>query len=429
MTGSTHPDQTVSTASVASIVAPAPALPWSAAGRSRRTWAYPASTGGRDLRIDFLRGLAVLFVVVDHIDTPSLYHLISHERIGAVSGAELFVVFSGVVLGMVHRRRAIEDGWRSVATRMWSRALLLYATCLAVMLAAYVSSFLPFINGDVLTTWTDEGTGTTYPMYPTPPLLLDYPVPPPAVFDILFLNVGPFQFNVIGLYVVLLGLAPLAFYLLLHGRWWIVTGLSWSLYIANIYLDARIFRSQFEGPFPLLSWQVLFLSGMVVGFFWKSIIAWFDRPVGRMTIIVSVVLALAFLFYSWNNPGLAQDPFALRFSVIPQDTFWRTYESWFRRDSLGILRVANVAVLVVVAYALLSRCWVPLNRALGWLLVPLGGATLYVFILHLLFALIVGSLPVLQGASVWINTVAHTVIILSLWLMVKYRVLFRWIPR
>ena len=426
MTGSTHAGQAVATASDASVVAPA--LPWSA-GRSRRTWAYPATTGDRDLRIDFLRGLAVLFVVVDQIDIASLFHLISHERIGVVSGAELFVVLSGIVLGMVHRRRAIDEGWRSVATRMWSRALLLYVTCIAVILAAYAISFLPFVDGDVLTTWTDAGSGTTDPMYLTTPLLRDYPVPPQAVLDILFLNVGPYQFNVIGLYVVLLCLAPLAFQLLLRGRWWIVAGLSWGVYAANMALHVRLFPSQFEGPFPLLTWQVLFFSGMVAGFYWKPITGWFDRPTGRMTMIVAVVLALAFIFYAWNNPGLAQDPFGLRLSIIPQETFETIYESWFQRDSLGILRVANVAVLVTVAYALLSRCWVPLNRALGWLLVPLGSATLYVFILHLLFVLIAGSLPALQGASVWTNTAAHTVIILSLWLMVKNRVFYRWIPR
>ena len=38
-------------------------------------------------------------------------------------------------------------------------------------------------DSQVLTTITDEGTGTTYSLYGTTPLLLDYPIPPPAVFE------------------------------------------------------------------------------------------------------------------------------------------------------------------------------------------------------------------------------------------------------
>ncbi len=419
----THP---FSTTPGAGFVPPAPLRP--VAKRSGRTWAYPA-TDGRDARIDFLRGLAVLFVGVNAIETPSLYHLISHERIGAVSGADVLVALSGVVLGMVHRRKAIEEGWRSVATSIWSRALLLYATCIALIIAIYAISFLPFIDGTALTTWTDNRTGTTDPAYPSLPLLLDYPVPPHAVFDVLFLNIGPRQFDILGLYIVLLGLAPLAFHLLLRRRWWIVLGLSWTLYLANSFLDVRIVPAPFEDLFPVLSWQVLFVTGLVAGFYRKPIIAWFDRPAGRMSIIVSVMLCVAFLVFSWNNPVLGQDPFALRLSIIPPDTFGTIYGSWFGSDSLGILRIANVAVLIVVAYAVLSRCWVPLNRTLGWLLVPLGRATLYVLTLHLAFASIADSLLILQGATVWLATTVETVIIMTLWMMVRCRVLSRWIPR
>ncbi len=62
---------------------------------------------------------------------------------------------------------------------------------------------------------------------------------------------------------------------------------------------------------------------------------------------------------------------------------------------------------------------------------PLGGATLYVFILHVMSALAAANIPTLEmgEGDVWINTLAHTIIVLILWLMVKREFLFRWIPR
>lgn len=397
--------------------------------RARTSWRYPADAGTRDLRIDFLRGLAIMFVVVDHIDLHSAYHVLTHERIGAVSGAELFVLFSGVVLGMVHRRRAIAEGWHASAERMWARAKLLYLVSLVVLALAYLLSKLPFLDSQVLTTWTDEATGTTYSLYGTTPLLLDYPVPPPAVFDILFLNIGPFQFNVMGLYVVLIALAPLAMRLLIAGRWWLLMLVSAGLYAANLFLHWRLLPSSFENQFPLLSWQFLFMLGLAVGFGWQRVLSWFHRPLGRIVVLLAWVLFVGFLFLTSNNPAKADDPWALRLDVIPVETFWQLYDDWFRRDFLGVLRLVNVAVVVIVFYGVLTRLWVPISRLLGWFFVPLGGATLYVFILHVAFALVVASLPFLQSASLLVNTLTHTAILLLLWTMVQTKFLFRWIPR
>lgn len=395
----------------------------------RTSWRYPADAGTRDLRIDFLRGLAIMFVVVDHIDLFSAFHVISHERIGVVSGAELFVLLSGVVLGMAHRRRAIAEGWRASANRMWARAKLLYLVSLVVVVAAYALSKLPFLDSHVLTTWTDEATGITHTLYGTTPLLLDYPVPPPAVFDILFLNIGPFQFNVMGLYVLLLALAPFGMRLLLAGKWRLLMAISAGLYAANLFLHWRIVPSSFANQFPFLSWQLLFVIGLVVGFGWQRIQRWFSRPLGRIVVLLAWVAFFAFLFFTSNNPAKLDDPWGLRFDVFPVETFWQVYEDWFRRDFLGVLRLVNVMAVVLVFYALLTRLWAPIHRLLGWFFVPLGGATLYVFIMHVVLGLLVASLPFIDHASLMVGTLTHAATLALLWIMVQTKFLFRWVPR
>jgi fucose 4-O-acetylase-like acetyltransferase len=85
-------------------------------------------------------------------------------------------------------------------------------------------------------------------------------------------------------------------------------------------------------------------------------------------------------------------------------------------------------VLVVAAYAFLTAYWKPVERAIGWFLFPLGRATLYVFILHVVLIAVIANIPVLGQGDVFINSAAYALVLGLLWLMVKKRFLFRVIP-
>jgi fucose 4-O-acetylase-like acetyltransferase len=68
------------------------------------------------------------------------------------------------------------------------------------------------------------------------------------------------------------------------------------------------------------------------------------------------------------------------------------------------------------------------QRALGWFLIPLGRATLYVFIMHVVLIAVVANIPALQQEDVLLNTAAYAVVLGLLWVMVRTRFLFRVIP-
>jgi uncharacterized membrane protein len=55
----------------------------SAAGA--RSWRYSDASEERDLRIDFIRGMVMLILIVVHIEMFSAYNFILWERIGVVS--------------------------------------------------------------------------------------------------------------------------------------------------------------------------------------------------------------------------------------------------------------------------------------------------------------------------------------------------------
>ncbi|MDF2050013.1 OpgC domain-containing protein [Arthrobacter sp. Cr_A7] len=394
-------------------------------------WGY-SDPSSRDSRVDMLRGLAIVFVVVNHLGMTSLFQLLTQEAVGFVSGAELFVLFSGLVVGMVYGPRA-KDDFGTVVDLTSRRAGKLYLTALIVLIGVFLASLLPIFRTDALTTFVDQGTGgaghdgagRTYDLYAGMESLFQFPVPPQVLPAILLLQFGPWQFNVMGLYVVLLLVSPLILAALNRGKAVWVLAAALAVYAVGSLTRFRLLPSQFEDSFPLLVWQVLFVIGLVAGYHRRSIVAWLSA---RLWVVAAcTAVALLFAFLSWGNPYLANG-FDTRLAIIPDTLYRSLYDLLFSRTYLAPGRLLNVLVLVVAAYAFLTAYWKPVQRTLGWFLIPLGRATLYVFIMHVVLIAVVANIPALQQENVLLNTAAYAAVLGLLWVMVRSRFLFRIIP-
>ena len=102
--------------------------------------------------------------------------------------------------------------------------------------------------------------------------------------------------------MVLLLVAPFILWVLRRHLAWVVLAASWGIYLLSSIHPIRIFPSQFEDSFPLLTWQVLFVNGLVAGYYRVQILNFFRRPAGRVVLVGTVLIYLGFLFFSWNNP-------------------------------------------------------------------------------------------------------------------------------
>src|SRR5919204_1293634 len=102
-------------------------------------WQGPVD-GRRDLRIDWLRGLAMTCVIINHSKISSLLTWFSYERFWVVTAAEVFVTLSGIVLGTVYGRKLIRDGWLVAAHGLARRALVLYLAFVAVTISVLALS-------------------------------------------------------------------------------------------------------------------------------------------------------------------------------------------------------------------------------------------------------------------------------------------------
>lgn len=178
----------------------------------------------------------------------------------------------------------------------------------------------------------------------------------------------------------------------------------------------------------MLTWQILFIHGLVAGYFRNEIWNFFHSRVGAWLFGAILLLFFTLLFFTYNNP-LDAIPWYLKLSVIDPETFWHIYQLFFLKNTLGIGRLINDFIVLVVAYALLSYGWKPLYGALGWFFVPIGQASLYVFILHVYACIVIDNIPLFNQGDFTLNSLAHTLVFVWMWLMVRYKVLFGWIPR
>ncbi|MEV7874559.1 OpgC domain-containing protein [Microbacterium sp. NPDC089188] len=402
-------------------------------GRALPKWRYDDTSASRDLRIDMVRGFIIVVVVVTHIEVTSPFAYASLKAIGAITGAELFVLLSGIVLGMVFPAAVARAGEWGAAVAAWGRARKQYLVALAVILLVFAIGFLPFVDASAVTTFTDRGTGEggsgdsgrVYDLYPNGERLLDYPPPWYAVRQFLLLEMGPWPFNIMGLFVVLSLAYPALMWLIKRRLWWLVLALSWGVYVLHgIAPDVLRLPSQFDAVFPLALWQVLFTHGLVIGYYRRRIIRALTSLPGKIGVGVFVVGYAGILVYLWAGQtyGFTPVPF-------PADLYAGLYDSGYQRIFLEWGRLLDLPLVLVCTYAVLTVAWKPIEKSMGWLWIPLGQASLYVFIVHVFFVLAVANIPGLDRGSFWQGTLIHAAVIGIIFVMVRKRFLFTVIPR
>jgi hypothetical protein len=240
--------------------------------------------------------------------------------------------------------------------------------------------------------------------------------------------------DVLVMYTMMLAAAPAIIYLFYRGH----TGLTLVLSVVVWSLCQR-FPSGANFPwivanssFPVAAWQLLFTVGMAAGYHREKVTGWLTRSVGSSGL---VMLGSGSLFYlllrSEQMMGDVRIP--LGFLGDP------TYASLFSKAELAPARVVAFLAIAVFTYTALSSLWAPINASLGWLIIPLGQNSLYVYIVHLF--VVVGiyngvALLFQQAPNVLfftdangINTAAQLICLSAVWFMVRSKFLFSVVPR
>jgi len=222
----------------------------------------------RDLRLDACRGLALWFILVDHIPNNSLSWL-TLRNYGFSDVSEVFVFISGYTCMLAYGGALSEEGWRTVVVRALRRGWEIYTAFLLIVLF-YVA--LVWIVGGGQRYLDETNTG------------FFFRVPGPAVVHTVLLQFAPVDTDILITFVLLHATFP--------GLLWSMTrapavtlGASFLLYmmvqIFSWHVPAWPTGELYFNPF---AWQLLFVIG-----------AWYSCQCGpRLQPIVQSRILLAF---------------------------------------------------------------------------------------------------------------------------------------
>lgn len=205
--------------------------------------------GGRDLRIDFFRGLALIMIFVDHIPGNRLASL-TLKNFGFIDAAEVFVFLAGFSAVLAYSRCFDGDGFQPGALRVGRRICEIYYWHLAVLGGSFVLLY------------------TAFEMFGDPGYLNDIGMwefvfsPAEAVAQAMALKHQPNMLNILPLYIVLLAWFPVMFWLLRRNPW-LALGVSFAIWaVANLVSLNLPSTLEVTGwVFNPFAWQLLFTLG------------------------------------------------------------------------------------------------------------------------------------------------------------------------
>lgn len=261
----------------------------------------PDSTGslvrpGRDLRVDFIRGLALWFIFIDHTPGNLLGHL-TLRNVAFCDATEGFVLLAGYASGLAYGRLLEREGWAHAAARVAGRVGTLYVAhiFLFVVFTAQVGYSAALLDQAA---YLDE-------------LALDPfgQEPYRAMLEALLLRYQPAFLDILPLYIVVLALFALA--LPLVARPLVLLGCSVAMYAATRWSGMAppswTGSGWFFNPF---AWQLLFAVGVVMA---RADPAWMARRFGwnrwlAVLVAVGLVAAAVLLNVVWHGPARGWEP-------------------------------------------------------------------------------------------------------------------------
>jgi hypothetical protein len=322
----------------------------------------PASS--RDLRLDFFRGLALIFIFVDHIPE----NILSYFTIQAVQlfdAAEVFIFISGYTAALVYGRTLVTQGPLYATARILSRAWQLYV--------AHIFLFVIFIAEVSYTVTTFNN-----PMYNDEMRVGDFlEEPHVAIIKALLLQFQPTFLDILPLYILLLVVFP--------GILFALRSMPTLVLVASFLLYLVVQITNFSMPaypeghvwyFNPLAWQFLFVAGAAL-----ALGAGYDRGVSRwqralLPSAITIFAAGLVIKLSWTIHGI-WDPFP--------GVFLR--ELWpVNKNNLSPIRLIPFFAAVVVVATLVRPDAVLLDSAAARPLVRCGQQSLEVFCLGILLS-------------------------------------------
>jgi len=338
-------------------------------------------TNGRDLRIDFFRGLALIFIFWDHVPDNPLAQL-TVRNFGFSDAAEIFVFLAGYAAILAYGRISQRDGYVVACVRILRRTWVLYVV--HIFLLTLLMGIVFVANHYVETRDMIQEMGLQH-------FVAD---PQQALADQLLLRFKPNLTDPLPLYILLLLALPLILPMIQRNA-----PLTVSLSIA-LYMMVPLFgwnMPAYEGGgvwyFNPVAWQLLFVLGGACALRSESKqpVTSPPRPLSQQPLfMISAIYALvaAVFTFSWKFPALHE-------AMMPPFVADGLYP--INKTDLGPMRLLHFLALAYCVSKLLpsGKAWVeswPARQACR-----MGRYSLEIFCLGVLLAPMADMVNALAG--------------------------------
>lgn len=344
--------------------------------------------------IDFWRGLALVFIFVNHI--PGIYYAhFTHANYSLSDSADMFVFLAGWALRYVVGQPGRQLPPWYLVLRLGGRALTLYAAQILITMIA-----IALLAGVAL--WADN------------PLLLEWhnaaavfhdPVPTHVGLALITHQLG--YFDILPLYVVLMLMAP---GIALIDRYVpiLLLPLSLALYLVTLAVPISIPTWPVEGEwfFNPLAWQLIFVLGFVIARE-DGISVFVHRHMLPIRVVAVPILLFGLgivLFDWWPDP-----------TKVPQPKLFFIFSKTYNSPARIVQFLALIAVMSWT-YPYMRRFAAPLVAYLSML----GRNSLYVFCVGSILSLSGQIVRFLYKGNIYVDTVVVicgiTIMTITAWL-------------
>ena len=302
----------------------------------------PRIASTRDLRLDFFRGLALIFIFVDHVP-GNLFGHFTLRNFGFVDAAELFVFVAGYAAALAYGRSFARQGYGTGLRRVGKRMAEIYAAHLIVLIIC--------VGGISLAARAFEN-----PVYYEFINLVPFAYEPfEAMARALALNHHLAYLNILPLYIVLLAWFPVLFWLLRRSPA-LALGVSLGVYALAKFggLNLPSYPNNDGWFFNPFAWQLLFSIGVVLGHRASQGAAPLPRPRWLVALVLGYVLFALVVIAPWTKlPELETWRLVPGDLLAPMDK--TTLSPWRLAHILGLAYL--VAVFVKPGAAWFNQVW------------------------------------------------------------------------
>jgi len=367
----------------------------------------PEPSPSRDLRLDFFRGVSLIFIFIDHVPANILTYF-TLQSIAFFDAAEVFIFISGVTASLVYGRRLVSKGALYATAQVLRRAWQLYV--------AHIFLFVLFVAEVSYTARAFKN-----PMYNEEMRVADFlDEPHIAVVKALLLEFQPAFLDILPLYIVMLLIFPVVL-IGMQRNWVLVIVPSAILYLAVQIFDIPVsaYPAGHVWFFNPLAWQFLFVCGAVLGHCSAQgaippMLLKIAYPVAALIFAATLVVRLSWTLHSiWGAcPAL----------------FVR--ELWpVDKNNLALLRLVSFFALALLVATHVPRTARFLGSAAARPLVLCGQSSLEIFCLGILLSalghFVLAEYDSTVAMQLVVNVVGISVMFLTAKMIDWYRVVDR----